>query len=168
VAVLPFSNETNDVDGPQRVRKVFIALLPTRGYNPLSWEEVDHILQTEFGITEGGQLGSVAPAELARALHVDGLFYGNVITFVDFPFGFGRKRTVKTSFKLVEPLNNELLWEDVRSWTTPEIHLSAQEAREAVKRQILERQLEKMNDTFLLDESRIVVQRALLNLPLAK
>lgn len=163
--MLPFRNETNDVDGPKTVRKVLVTQLPMHGYQCLDLEEVDTILKDKFGITEGGQLGSVSPVELGRALNVDGLFYGNVLTFVDFPFGFGRRRTVKANFKLVETLSGERIWEDERSWTTPEIHLSGAEAKEAVKRQILERQLEKMQGLFLLDESRIVVQRALNHLP---
>lgn len=167
-AVLPFTNETNDVDAPETVRKAFIELLPSRGYLLLEKNKLDQILLKDFGINEGGQLTSVSFQKLGETLNVDGLFYGNVITFVDFPFGFGRKRTVKANFKLIEAKTGKLLWEDEKSWTNPELHLSVEEARKAAIRQIAERQLEKITGIFLLKESRSVVELVLRNLPLAR
>ena len=49
IAVLPFSNETNDVGGPEIVRKVMLELLPARGYVLADTEEVDRILREARG-----------------------------------------------------------------------------------------------------------------------
>lgn len=167
VAVLPFSNQTNDVSGPEIVRKLLIEMLPTRGYFPIEKEKVDRILLENFGLTDGGQLRSVSPEELGEALGADGLFYGDLLVFVDFPFGFGRKRTVKANLKLVNAKGGNLVWEDEKSWSNPEIYFSAQEAKEALVRQIAERQLAKVTGTFLRQESRKMLALALRNLPLA-
>lgn len=166
VAVLPFSNETNDVEGPETVRKVLIEMLSLKGYIPLPKEQVDETLMKELGITEGGQLGSTTAQELGKYLGVDALFYGNLLSFIDLPLGFVRKRTVKANFRLVDVQTGNLLWEDERSWTTPEIYLSVDEAKWAAARQVAERQYEKMTGTFLKDESQIVVLSALESLPL--
>src|SRR5690349_8925835 len=56
IAVLPFDNETNDVEGPELVRKALIEVLPRRGYLVLDKESVDTVLREKFGITDGGQL----------------------------------------------------------------------------------------------------------------
>ncbi|OGR80973.1 MAG: hypothetical protein A2902_07605 [Elusimicrobia bacterium RIFCSPLOWO2_01_FULL_64_13] len=168
VAVLPFSNLTNDVGGPETVRKLLIELLPSRGYLPLDGETVDNVLREEFGITEGGQLGSVSKEDLGKALGVDGLFYGDLLTFIDIPLGFARRRSVKANLKLFRTDSGELLWEDEKGWTNPEIHLSVKEARDAVIRQVAERQIEKMRGTFLKEESLVMLRLALKNLPLAR
>ena len=165
VAVLPFSNETNDVGAPETVRKLLIEMLPGSGYHPSEEKKVDETLVKKFGITEGGQLNSATAQNLGQTLGVDGLFYGNVINFVDFPFDFGRKRTVKANVKLVDAKTGNLLWEDEKSWTTPEIHLNAEEAKRAAIRQVAERQFEKMAGTFLERESRMVISLMLRNLP---
>lgn len=166
VAVLPFGNETNDVDGPESVRKLLTELLPTRGYVAVPEDRVDQVLKEKFGITDGGQLDSVTPQELGKALDVDGLIYGNLISFVDIPLGFASKRTVKAEFRLVDAKSGEKIWEDRKGWTTPELHLNAREARDAAIRQVAQRQIEKMTGTFLRTESLIVIRMALDNLPL--
>jgi len=168
VAVLPFSNETNDVEGPEIVRKILIELLPARGYSPIDKEKVDQILLEDLGISEGGQLTALSPEELGKALKVDGLFYGNLITFVDLPLGFTRRRTVKANLKLYDANTGELLWEDVKKWTTPEFHLSVKEAKKAAIKQVAERQIQKMRGTFLRQESILMLKRALENLPLGR
>jgi hypothetical protein len=164
VAVLLFNNETNDVDAPETVRKALIGMLPSNGYSPISKEEVDRILQEEFGITDGGQLPSVTSQELGEKLGVKGLFYGNVVTFQDLVLGFARKRTVKADLKLIDAKSGDLLWEDEKSWTTPEFH-GPKEVKEATIRMIAERQLEKMTGTFLKKETELAINLMLKNLP---
>lgn len=165
IAVLPFANQTNDVSGPEIVRKLLIEMLPSRDYFPVEKGKVDQTLLEKFGITDGGQLRSVSEKELGESLDVDGLFYGNLLVFIDFPFGFGRRRTVKANLKLVDAKTGTLLWEDEKSWSNPEIYFSAEEARKAMVRQVAERQIAKMAGTFLREESRKMLLLALQNLP---
>lgn len=164
-AVLPFTNLSNDVGAPEAVRKILYQGLAARGYMAPDMAVIDDILKKKFGITDGGQLGSASPKNLGDALSADGLFYGEVISFMDLPLGYVRKRTVKVNLKLIDAASEQLLWEDQRSWTTPEIHINADEAKAAAARQVAERQLEKMTGQFLLKETQIVIDRLLGTLP---
>ncbi len=164
-AVLPFTNLTNDVSAPETVRKALYQSLAARGYNAPAMPAIDEILKTKFGITDGGQLGSASPANLGKALSADGLFYGEVVSFMDLPLGYVRKRTVKVHLKLVDAASEQPLWEDQRSWTTPEIHIKSDDAQAAAARQVAERQLEKMTGQFLQRETQIVIERLLSTLP---
>ena len=166
VAILPFGNETNDVSGPEIVRKLLADLIPKRGYEPLDSETVDKVLREKFGITDGGQLGSATPRKLAEALKVDGLLYGNLLTFTDLPLGYVRKRTVSANLKLYDGKSGELIWEDQRSWTTPEVHFTSEDAKRAAALQAADRQIRRMAGTFLREETLIMLGRALQNLPL--
>jgi hypothetical protein len=165
VAVLPFGNETNDVSGPESVRKLLAELLPMRGYRVMPLDKVDKVLEEKFGITDGGQLNVATPEEIGKALKTDGLIYGNLISFVDLPLGFARKRTVKAEFRLVDAKSGERLWEDKKGWTTPELHIDAEEAKGAAVRQVAERQLQKMTGQFLRNETLMVLHMALQTLP---
>ena len=79
---------------------------------------------------------------MGEILDVDALFYGNLITFIDLPFGFGRRRTVKADLKLFEAAAESLIWEDEKSWTTPELHFSVEEAKRAAIEQVAQRQIQ--------------------------
>ncbi len=164
-AVLPFTNLTNDVTAPDTVRKALYQSIAARGYQAPAMEAIDEILKKKFGITDGGQLGSVSPVNLGKALTADGLFYGEVVSFVDLPLGYVRKRTVKVHLKLVDAVTEQPLWEDQRSWTTPELHINGDEAKAAAARQVAERQIEKMSGHFLERETQIVIERLLSTLP---
>ena len=168
IAVLPFANETNDVEGPESVRKLLIELLPRRGYAPMNEETVDRTLREKLGITEGGQLGSVTAQEIGQELGCDGLMYGNLLTFMDLPLGYVRKRTVKADLKLVDSRTGNVLWEDEKSWTTPEFHFNSQEAKRAASWQVADRQMRKIAGTLLREESILMLERALKNLPLKR
>ncbi len=165
VAVLLFANETNDVEAPELVRKILNEILPRHGYSPVDGKEVADILKTKFGITDGGQLGSVTAEELGKAMNADGLFFGNVLSFQDLPLGYIRKRTVKVNLKLYDALTGKVMWEDEKGWTTPEIHINAEEARRAAAWQVIDRQRRRIDGTFLREETILALEHALRTLP---
>lgn len=78
LAVLPFANHTTDLDAGELARLLFALGLEEKGYRILDNATVDNILWN-LGITDGGQLGSIAESELAKALQVDGMVYGTVL-----------------------------------------------------------------------------------------
>lgn len=166
-AVLPFTNETNDVEAPDLVRKAFEELVSRRGYAIADPATVNAVLRDQFDITQGGQLNSAEIQKLGQALSVDALFYGNVISFVDLPLGLGRKRTVKAEFRLVDAKTEQLLWEDSRGWTTPDFYRTAEEARIGTLEAVVDRQKRRMNGTFLREETLAAVRMALETLPAA-
>lgn len=165
IAVLPFANETNDVEGPEIVRKALLDILPSRGYGVVPPEEVDTVLREKFGVTDGGQLVSVAPQRIARALGADGLIFGNLLAFQDLPLGYARKRTVKANLRLLDGGTGELLWEEQKSWTTPELFLNTKDVRNAAAAQVADRQFRRMTGTFLKEETHFVLGLALQTLP---
>ncbi len=81
VAVLPFYNATNDVDGPGTVRKLFAGRLDRFHYDSLPLEDVDRLLSDRMGITLGSQLELTTAKELGETLGVDGVFYGYLLDF---------------------------------------------------------------------------------------
>ncbi|OGR88609.1 MAG: hypothetical protein A3A86_01405 [Elusimicrobia bacterium RIFCSPLOWO2_01_FULL_60_11] len=168
LAVLPFTNETNDIEAPGWVRKALIEVLPRHGYAPLDSSLVDEVLKERFGITDGGQLGSATPQNLGKALAADGLLYGNVLSFQDLPLGFYRKKTVKINLKILDSKTGELLWEAEKGWTTPEVNLNADEARKAAVRQVADRQKRRLDGTFLKEEAVLALEMALKSLPSVK
>lgn len=165
VAVLPFTNDTNDVTAPEIVRKIFVRELAHSSLQVQDAQTTLTLLQEKLGITDGGQLGSVAWPQLAQTLGVEGLFLGNVDTFVDLPLGFVRRRTVKATFTLMDGLKEEKLWQDTQSCSSPEVYLNAEDAKRAAMRQVIERQAERIAGYFLEHETTVVVLEALSTLP---
>ena len=66
IAVLPMSNQSNDLKGPEYVREVFIRNLESRGYVVASVKETDELLRTKLGITDGGQLRSTTAEKICK------------------------------------------------------------------------------------------------------
>jgi hypothetical protein len=110
VAVLPFYNATNDIDGPVMVRGLFAARLDRWHYSSLALEDVDSILRNDFGITLGAQLELVSAAELGAALGVDALFYGYLLDFNQITTGVYNEKKVRAGFKLVDAKTGSVVW----------------------------------------------------------
>lgn len=110
VAVLPFENFSNDTEGPNLVRLLFIQQLINKGFNPQNFEETDKILR-DLGITDGGQLNSISSIELVKNLGVDGLFYGKLLNFKYSVGILKTTRNVKLNVKLIDGWRNDLYWE---------------------------------------------------------
>jgi len=114
VAVLPFLNYTNDVAAPAVVRRLAHLALKRRGYQPISLEETDRKLR-QLGITQGGQLRSRNPTELAQTLEVSALLYGELEKLKKMGLlfalsaGRGSHQAVGVGAELVDPSGN-CLW----------------------------------------------------------
>lgn len=57
IAVLPFTNETNDITAPDLVRKVVLEEIAYHGYDLVDGVQTLEVLKSTYGITEGGHLG---------------------------------------------------------------------------------------------------------------
>ena len=164
VAILPFNNFTNDLDGPVYVRKIFSERLKYRGYIVKSIDETDNVLRG-IGITDGGQLSAFKPEKIGEALNVDGLFYGDLLEFSYITVGFYNKRAVSVSLKLLDAKNGNLLWHDEKKVAKTEVALSSQEALKAFKHHIIEKTVEKTFRVPLREEVEELVNKILLTLP---
>lgn len=164
IAVLPMNNQTNDMDGPEVVRKMMFDFLPQRGYHSIPLERIDTVLR-ENGITDGGQLRSMSHEKLGTILGVDGLIYGELIEFGDMNIGFYQKKVVKANFKMVEAATGNPLWEDERTASTKEFAFSADAAKKAFAKGLAKKVLGKVLNIHLKAEATKCVRQIVSTLP---
>lgn len=110
VAVLPFYNASNDVEGPRLIRKEFFKRLQNRQYSVMPLEESDALLVNKMGITLGDQLEMTTPEQLGEVLGVDAVVYGYVLNFDDITTGIYNMTKVRAGFKLVDVKTGSVLW----------------------------------------------------------
>ncbi len=100
VAVAPMENRSNDLDASEIVRKAFVEQIAQQGWNVVPTEESDRLLREGLGITYGGQLGATTPADVCKAVGVEGVFYGEVEEWVKTTTGVYNSIAVAASFRL--------------------------------------------------------------------
>lgn len=162
IAVLPFNNQSLDLDAPVIMRYLFNKRLSAVGYTTIPLNEIDDKLR-EMGITDGGQLPTTTPKELGEKLNVDGLVYGDVIEFKYTTLGFYYARTVQANFKLFDSKNEKLLWEDERKSSTKKIE--TRDIGKAFARQLIDKTIDKALRSPLKEESNGVVNLSIMTLP---
>ena len=162
IAVLPFNNQSVDLDAPVIMRYLFNKRLSAVGYNTISLSEIDEKLR-QMGITDAGQLPTTTPKELGEKLNADGLIYGDVLEFKYTTLGFYYARTVQTNFKLFYSKNEKLLWEDERKVSN--IKFEFREIGKAFASQLVEKTIDKALRSPLKEESNRVVNLSIMTLP---
>lgn len=164
IALLPMSNLTNDMDGPEVVRQLMFEMLPSRGYSSVTLTQIDDLLR-EIGITDGGQLRSKEPQELGEKLHVDALLYGELIEFGDINIGFYQNKVVEAKFILIDAATGEKLWEDERKVSKKEFALSMDAAKKKFARGLAKKAVGKMLNIHLKAEATECVRKVVSTLP---
>lgn len=164
LALLPMSNQTNDMDGPEVVRQFMFNLLPRRGYHSIPLETIDAVLR-ENGITDGGQLRSITHEKLGKILGVEAVMYGELIEFGDLNIGFYQKKTVQANFKMVDTATGQPLWEDERKVSKKEFALSVDAAKKAFAKGLAKKAIGKMLNFHLKAEARECVRKIVSTLP---
>jgi len=110
IAVLPFTDMTNSVDGPINVRRLTQQALLSKGYaQTLPLSEVDDRLR-EHGFTQGGQLKAATPAEIARWLNADLLVYGDLEKFDEFTLGILGWKRMTGSYEVWSRRDQNVFW----------------------------------------------------------
>ena len=110
VAVLPFYNASNDVEGPRLIREEFFKRIQNRQYSVMPLEQSDALLMDKMGITLGSQLEMTTPEALGKVLGVDAVVYGFVLNFDDITTGVYNMKKVRAGFKLVDVRSGMVLW----------------------------------------------------------
>lgn len=111
VAILPMKNDSNDVDGPDVMRKKMAQALEHRSYVVKDLKETDQILRDRMGITLGGQLSLTTAEKLGEQLGVEGVLYGTLMDFDESTTGVINVKKVRGKFKLVNSMNGQTTWE---------------------------------------------------------
>ncbi len=103
-------NRSNDLSASEIIRGAFAEELSGRGWNVLPTAESDQALRESLGISYGGQLAVTTPAEVCKALGVEGVFYGEVSEWNKTTTGFYNTVSVAAFFKLYRK-DGTLAWE---------------------------------------------------------
>lgn len=111
VAVLPMKNDTNDVDGPEVMRKKMAQALERRSYVVQDLKLTDQVLRDRMGITLGGQLSLTTAQELGQELGVEGVLYGTLMDFDETTLGAINVKKVRGKFMLVNTMTGQPMWE---------------------------------------------------------
>lgn len=110
VALAPMENRSNDLSASEIIRGAFAEELANRGWNVLPTAESDQALRESLGISYGGQLAATTPAEVCKALGIEGVFYGEVSEWNKTTTGFYNTISVAAFFKLYRK-DGTLAWE---------------------------------------------------------
>ncbi|MBU2572590.1 MAG: DUF799 family lipoprotein [Elusimicrobia bacterium] len=121
VAVLPFENETTDLDAVGLYRQLFATALLEKGYKVIPTAEVDEKLR-EMGITQGGQLGAFKNADLQQKLDAEALVFGNLKEAKYLTVGIKKQKKATGYAALYR--KDVKLWEDEKSYSKSEYSLN--------------------------------------------
>lgn len=164
VAVLPFDNQSTDLNAADVMRKLAAKEFGKRGYQALPLEEVDEKL-SGLGISEGGQLPSVKPEEIAKALGADLLCYGDVEDFTFQNLGFVIRKNVVLSVRLLSAASGEVLYQATGEGKDLKIYTKRDEAKAAFVEQLAAKLVQNLLKSPLKKEAEAAAWKTLDGLP---
>jgi hypothetical protein len=164
IALLPFDNYSNDVSAPGLIREEVLKRFAGHGYEPLDTPETDEKLRA-MGITDGGQLPSVKPEEIGKAVGSGLLCYGTVEDFTFQNIGFVIRKSVRLRIKIVSSGTGETLFEAVGKGRDLKVFLDKDEAKRAFISYSALRLVENMLKHPLGAESEAAIKRVFDRLP---
>lgn len=110
-AVLPFSDQTTSIEGPELLRRLLFERLEQAGYDLLPLERTDEIL-SRHGYSDGGQLAAAKPEALKRWLGAGRLIFTDISDYGEIMAGIYNRRMVAGSAKLWEAGSPEVSFEE--------------------------------------------------------
>ncbi len=164
VAVLPFDNQSTDVGAADIMRGLAAEGFEKRGYQYLPLAEVDGKL-SGMGVSEGGQLPGLKPADIGRALGADLLCYGDVEDFTFQNLGFVVRKSVILRVKIVSASSGETLYEGTGSGKDIKVYFNKDEAKAAFVEQLAVKLVQNLLKTPLKREADAAAWKALDRLP---
>ena len=164
VAVLPFDNQSVDVGAADIMRGLAAEGFEKRGYPYLPLSEVDGKL-SGMGVSEGGQLPWLKPADIGKALGADLLCYGDVEDFTFQNLGFVVRKSVILRVKIVSASTGETLYEGLGSGKDLKVYFNKDEAKAAFVEQLAVKLLQNILKTPLRREAEAAAWKALDRLP---
>lgn len=162
-AVLPFSDDTNSVDGPDLVRRLVHETLRTGGYAVVPLEEVDARLR-EQGFSQGGQLRSIEPDQVAKWLGAELILFGHLDKFEQVMLGAYHRRAVSGTLSLWDSKTRAPAFSAKETVSVESA--SIKKVGERLAGQLAKGLWERMRGKPLASESQLYVQRSLEPLPL--
>jgi len=130
VAVLPFDNESVDLDAEKYMREEVIKRLVQYGYSPLTADSVDEKLK-EIGVSDAGQLAAFKPKDIASKLSCRILIYGNIENYVFQNLGFIVRKKADLYLKAIDGVDESVIYEGFGSGDDSKFYLNKKEAEKA-------------------------------------
>lgn len=112
IAVLPFVNNSNNVDAPAYVREQLTKELASHQYRIKPLAETDQVLKDQMGVTLGAQLDMTNPQKLGETLGVDGVLIGSLDEFNHKITGIYNAKRVRFRVKLVNCKTGQAVWKN--------------------------------------------------------
>lgn len=110
VAILPFSNMSNNVDAPAKVRATLEQRLTAKFYKVIPLEEVDLALLDGLGITLGEQLQDLDFNEIASKIQADAFVFGDITHYDSTIAGVLNTNRVSAKLRMVQVGTQTELW----------------------------------------------------------
>ena len=164
IAVLPFDNQSTDISAPDILRKLAGEGFEKRGYQQLPTAEVDAKL-SGLGVSEGGQLPGLKPADIGAALGADLLCFGEVEDFTFQNLAFVVRKSVKLHVKIVSASSGEILYEGTGAGKDVKVYFDKNEAKAAFVEQLAVKMVQNILKTPLKREAEAAAWKALDRLP---
>ena len=168
LAVLPFDNQTTDIDAPIVTRVWFTQRMQAlKGYDTLPLGDIDASLRG-LGVTDGGQLRALPFKKVCDALGSEALVYGDVLEFGTKTTGFLNVRQVVARFEMLDCRTGEALWRAEGTGAKSTTALSASGALKAGLASLGTKFAEKAMGSPLREETLDMVWNAIEFLPAAR
>jgi hypothetical protein len=164
VAVLPFDNESNDVEAPEIMQSLVYWALKPSPYRVSDVKDTNAFL-AEKGVVDGGQLPVLDPVKIGKDLGVQALLYGYISDFGYINIGFYRSRKVGLSLKMVDVANGQVLWENSGSTNNAKFTVDSKEAGKEFVKGVGDQLADKLFKSPLEEEAKLTVAKALRSLP---
>lgn len=110
VVILPFANESNNIDAPNQIRDMLEKKLTAKFYKVTPREEVDQLMVDRLGITLGEQLSEVDFNTIKNNISADAFIYGNVTHYDQTTSGILNTNRVSANMKMVQSRDQSVVW----------------------------------------------------------
>lgn len=165
VAILPFDNESNELDAPEILQRLVYLALKRSPYAVQDVESTNAFLREKAGIVDGGQLAALDPQKLGSDLGVQALLFGNVESFGYTNIGVYVSRKVRLELKMVDAATGATLWEHAATGATRRIALNEEQIKENFALGLADQLVDKLFDSPLEPEARQATISTLRTLP---
>jgi hypothetical protein len=168
IAILPFDNETNNVDADDIMQKLVYAAMRQSVYHVRDIRETNDFL-AQVGILDGGQIPVLDLKKLGADLGVQGLMVGYVEHFGYVNLGFYKDRKVAVDLRVIDVATGQPIWEHSGRGSTKDstkdLTFDKDKAGGSFIKGVAEKVADKLAKSPLEEEAREAVANALSTLP---